>query len=568
VNGLARTLGDVANAAAQTAHVVPQLAQAFGAGGHGTGAEVAVNPVWATLAQVLNEVSAGFRVTGLPLRPDQETFLRVVEHLAQVANGLALHPADPGLLAEYRELSEFLETHPDSKALSDFIATHPAIAPIVAHAAPATASTGWFWPALSGFALGHLHYEMARRAQQAPHAAGQQLDIVGPSIHRYRASGIHIDLNNIAQTLTDVAQAAAKATQAVTQVTTAISSVGYATGAEVVVNPVWTALAKVLGEVSTGFRMTGLPLRPDQETFLRVVEHLGQVVNGLALNPSDPALLAEYKELGDFLAAHPDSKALSAFVATHPTIVAVTVPSPASPASRAPATVLVPAVVPVVTPASPTHPTLVPAVIPVATAPASPALPPHGAATGWFLPALGGYVLGRTGMLTLEARLGPPTAHTGWAAGAQPVTGDPLGPIRATAAGILASLRTQPTASPLVLQGLEMIATPNSTMSAIVSAIESIRQVATALALQLQGLLPRDPVTGGLLQDAFAVLAAAHHKPASAKDMVHTQESNPGWGLGPGQSAPTGNWAAEYWNAMMKEPVATGPGSAVTTQYR
>jgi hypothetical protein len=107
--------------------------------GYGAGADpgapapvVEVNPMWLKLGQVLSEVSAGFRATGIPLRSDQETFLRVVDHLAQVVNGLAQTPNDPALLAEYNELSAFLAAHPDSVALAAFIETHPKIAPTMA----------------------------------------------------------------------------------------------------------------------------------------------------------------------------------------------------------------------------------------------------------------------------------------------------------------------------------------------------------------------------------------------------------------------------------------------------
>ena len=72
----------------------------------------------------------------------------------------------------------------------------------------------------------------------------------------------------------------------------------HATGGAVAVaaNPVWLQLASVLGEVTDGFRISGTPLRSDQQTFLRVVDHLSQLVNGLALAPDDPELHAEFHE--------------------------------------------------------------------------------------------------------------------------------------------------------------------------------------------------------------------------------------------------------------------------------
>jgi hypothetical protein len=335
-SNIARTLGDVANAAAATAQAVPQIAAAFHGG---TGGVVVANPVWASLATVLGEVSSGFRATG-SVAPEQETFLRVVEHLAQVVSALAINPSDPSLLAEYEEMSAFLSAHPDSQALSAFIATHPAIVPVIAASAPPGA------------------------------AAGAALELVGPSIHRYRASGEMAD--SVEQTLSDVGNAASRMPSVVPQLPTGFSTGsaalaaaavfgfvvplmgGFALGslyrgwldsyvsratekvraacavagipahAPVPVNPMWATLAKVLGEVSSGFRLTGVP--PEKETFLRVVEHLGDVVNGLALHPNDPSLLAEYQELSVFLAAHPDSRALAEFIGTHPAIVPVIAP--------------------------------------------------------------------------------------------------------------------------------------------------------------------------------------------------------------------------------------------------
>jgi hypothetical protein len=124
---LGKTLGDVASVASTVLSV-------FGAGADPAAVApvVAVNPMWLQLGQVLSEVSAGFHMTGVPLRSDQETFLRVVDHLAQVVNGLAQTPNDPALLAEYNDLSTFLSAHPDSVALAAFIETHPKIAPTMA----------------------------------------------------------------------------------------------------------------------------------------------------------------------------------------------------------------------------------------------------------------------------------------------------------------------------------------------------------------------------------------------------------------------------------------------------
>jgi hypothetical protein len=375
---LANTLNNVANAAAVTANVVPQIASIFGAGAETVAASV--NPVWVSLAKVLGEVSSGFRMTGT-VAPGQESFLRVVEHLAQVVGALAINPSDPSLLAEYQEMSTFLAAHPDSQALSAFIATHPAIVPAVApvlaaSAAPPDAAliscapppgeaAGW-----GGLPLYHWHYPPT--FAQAPdgslwptYESGRQLELVGPSIHRYRASG-GMGVDSIAQTLGDVAHAASQSAFGTGYAPVGDASTGWAgplmggfvlgsvlgsvyrgwfdayvsraaqkarascavAGADaavpVMVNPTWATLAKVLGEVSAGFRLTGVP--PESASFLRVVEHLGDVVNGLALSPNDPSLLAEYQELSTFLATHPDSAALAEFIKTHPAIVPVVAP--------------------------------------------------------------------------------------------------------------------------------------------------------------------------------------------------------------------------------------------------
>jgi hypothetical protein len=141
---LGKTLGSIGKVAMTVAPIVAMaLGDSLTGQDASTVAPVGVNPLWVRLAQVLNEVSAGFRMTGVPLRSDQETFLRVVEHLAQVVNGLALAPNDPALLAEYQELSDFLAAHPDSEHLAAFIATHPKIVPVVVPAQ--VASTGYVY---------------------------------------------------------------------------------------------------------------------------------------------------------------------------------------------------------------------------------------------------------------------------------------------------------------------------------------------------------------------------------------------------------------------------------------
>jgi hypothetical protein len=50
-------------------------------------------------------------------------------------------------------------------------------------------------------------------------------------------------------------------------------------------------------------------------------------------------------------------------------------------------------------------------------------------------------------------------------------------------------------------------------------------------------------------------------------DAFTSQASDPGWGLQPGYGAPTGSWASDYWNAMMRdEGPGSGPGAATATQ--
>jgi hypothetical protein len=80
---------------------------------------------------------------------------------------------------------------------------------------------------------------------------------------------------------------------------------------------------------------------------------------------------------------------------------------------------------------------------------------------------------------------------------------------------------------------------------------------------------------GGLL-DAIAALSATlqHQKQAQAsKDtkFLEEQRTSPGYGLGPGDSAPTGSWASDVWNAQMRHANATMnvvPVSAIVPQYR
>ena len=339
VGNIARTLSNVANVAQTAAQTLPQVAQSFSDAfsAFGTGADLPVrNEVWARLADALGDVTTGFRLTG----GASGEFLALVDHLAQVANGLAVAPDDAGLLAEYGDLTALLAQEPEGDSLSAFLATHAALLPVLPPLAP-DASTG-------------QQLEIVGPSIHQYRASG--LDIVGPSIHQYRASGLHVNFGDIAHTLGDVASAAAQAgVQSASTgglpaalwlfggfgigfayrgwldwyVAKAVQKSAVTTGADVAaVNPVWATLSEVLGEVSAGFRATGVS--PEEEGFLRVVEHLGGVVNNLAVTPEDPALLAEYQELSEFLAAHPDSAALAHFIETHPAIVAIT--SSASPA--------------------------------------------------------------------------------------------------------------------------------------------------------------------------------------------------------------------------------------------
>jgi len=203
---IAFTLSNLAQVAAAAAQTAPPVGVAIHPGGYGYGTgqapvTVPANPVWLTLAQVLNEVPAGFQMTATPLSEDQKSFLRVVEHLSKIVNALSLAPNDPALLAEYKEVGEFLSTHPGSEALQAFLTSHPSLVTVAA-ASPAAAATG-------GYGVGYagadddwraLYDASTRTAQQlstltighpAPHpyGAGQRTEIVGPSIHRDRASG-------------------------------------------------------------------------------------------------------------------------------------------------------------------------------------------------------------------------------------------------------------------------------------------------------------------------------------------------------------------------------------------
>ena len=222
---IASTLANIAQVAAAASQQPGMTVQARG--GYGAGAEAAAvvdvpaNPVWLTLTQVLNEVPVGFQVTGTPLTDDQRSFLKVVEHLSKIANALSPAPNDPALLAEFQEVGEFLGTHPDSQALNAFISTHPSLVTVAAPAG--SASTGWLWPFISGIFIGAASENASRRPailapdygvgyagadddwralydastrtaeQVSTLTIGQpapvRTEIVGPSIHRDRASG-------------------------------------------------------------------------------------------------------------------------------------------------------------------------------------------------------------------------------------------------------------------------------------------------------------------------------------------------------------------------------------------
>ena len=159
---LGKTLNSIGKVAMT---VAPVVAAVLGTSMTGAGAAPdGINPMWLTLAQVLDEVVAGFRATGLPARSDQQTFLRVVEHLAHVARDLAQSPSDPALLAEYHELSEFLSAHPDSAHLAAFIETHPSIVPTVVATKAATAAGAIHG---SASAWGNDGREVAQEAFQA-----------------------------------------------------------------------------------------------------------------------------------------------------------------------------------------------------------------------------------------------------------------------------------------------------------------------------------------------------------------------------------------------------------------
>jgi hypothetical protein len=80
---------------------------------------------------------------------------------------------------------------------------------------------------------------------------------------------------------------------------------------------------------------------------------------------------------------------------------------------------------------------------------------------------------------------------------------------------------------------------------------------------------PPDASASGLLD----VIAAAMHKQQAQQAADHKtiadQQTSPGWGLQPGQHAPTGNWGAEYENAMLRTETQWTPATgSPTPQYR
>ena len=80
---------------------------------------------------------------------------------------------------------------------------------------------------------------------------------------------------------------------------------------------------------------------------------------------------------------------------------------------------------------------------------------------------------------------------------------------------------------------------------------------------------PPDASSAGLLD---AILAATHKQQtqqAADHQTLASQQTSPGWGLQPGQHAPTGNWGAEYENAQLRTETQTGPAAGPGgPQYR
>ena len=56
--------------------------------------------------------------------------------------------------------------------------------------------------------------------------------------------------------------------------------------------------------------------------------------------------------------------------------------------------------------------------------------------------------------------------------------------------------------------------------------------------------------TAGLL-DLIKAIVPHQQTQAEASAMVHAQASSPGWGLQPGDHAPTGSWGSDYQNALL-----------------
>jgi hypothetical protein len=145
---------------------------------------------------------------------------------------------------------------------------------------------------------------------------------------------------------------------------------------------------------------------------------------------------------------------------------------------------------------------------------------------------------------------------------------DSLTKVRVAAGNMLSNLQSAPhtATSDLLMRNLMVIANPDSTPSSITAALSALRASGpglSSLADELTALLPAD-VSSGILDSAMALLVPKHVQVS----MAQQQQSNPGWGLQPGNSAPSGDWMSRYDNEQLRLQTQTGPGAAVATQYR
>jgi len=117
---------------------------------------------------------------------------------------------------------------------------------------------------------------------------------------------------DLAQTIGDVAKGAASV------IPSLAAALGDNPAHAIPVNPVWATLGRVLAEASMQVRAE-VPYAMQSELFTAsLLDRLAVLASALATDPDNHQVHAEFDELTRFLAVHPHSPRLSAFVRQHP----------------------------------------------------------------------------------------------------------------------------------------------------------------------------------------------------------------------------------------------------------